>query len=572
MSILVGVIVMEEDKVVKLTPEDINEVYEQIKDENEEHQRVGCDLFEEKYKDIQAANELREMLGLKAKIVEPELIEPIVEPEPKPEPIKPATRRVDKGPLLHWPDSWPEAPLPPANATAFERLLYPRGLLGHCVQYIIDTSPLPDRRLAMAVSLSTCGKGTDRKIIGPSDNGTVLFNMVLAETGAGKQRGITCSRSLLTAMGLERCIVSSGLASIQAIEEIIEGIPTKGREIDANPNALVVIDEVGSWLSRILSKGQGGNISEIPFHLNILWGQSVEDGWIGTKKVGKEMKTFYSVAFSILGFSTENMFFSTLEDRLLTAGFINRMLVWNVGRGALKRVDPKYHWTQCPEWLVRALRRVTQLPAAPFNDPMKLSIPFTDGSGELHMRDFHRLKWGRGAKELWLAFDDYVRNMPVSGDRELWIRAADLTVRLATIQAFYRCSATVDVIDWEWAEALVRYSIRQMKDGIDKHLISKLEHADLANKVREYVKARWLANKGVDQLVPIGQVKKVLGRKVKDIRDLDNVISHVISTGDIIGISYDDAINQYGVRAGRPTIYLLWNKRGGKSPNISLDD
>jgi len=264
-------------------------------------------------------------------------------PEPKPTPAPEEEPRkaaiLDRGPTIRWPKEWPEPPSPPPSAQGYERLLYPPGLLGHAVQYIIDTAPLPDRKLALAVSLSTCAKGIDRKVLGPTDNSTVLFNQVIAETGAGKHHGISCSRSLLRAMGLERSIVASGLASVQAIEEIIEGI---GDKIDPNPNALVVVDEVGSWLSRILSRGQSGNVSEIPGILQTLWGQPMEDGWIGTKKVGKEMRTFFAVAFSIIGFSTEKMFFGALEDRLVSSGFVNRMLLWNVGRGALERVDPKY--------------------------------------------------------------------------------------------------------------------------------------------------------------------------------------------------------------------------------------
>jgi hypothetical protein len=88
----------------------------------------------------------------------------------------------------------------------------------------------------------------------------------------------------------------------------------------------VVIDEIGGWLARILSKGQSGNVNEIPSHLQTLWGLSVEGAWMGTKKLGKEMQSWYSVAFAINGFSTEKMFFKALKDKLLSSGFVNRML------------------------------------------------------------------------------------------------------------------------------------------------------------------------------------------------------------------------------------------------------
>src|SRR5262249_7191820 len=146
-----------------------------------------------------------------------------------------------------------------------------------------------------------------------------------------------------------KVIAASGLASVQAIEEIIEG---HGDKFETNPNVLVVIDEVGAWLSRISSKGQTGNVSEIPSHLQTLWGWPLEAGWTGTKKVGKEMKQVYGVAFSMLGFSTERAFFGALKKKEVASGFINRMLLWNVGRGWIgEQQDPKYHWMQCPKWL-----------------------------------------------------------------------------------------------------------------------------------------------------------------------------------------------------------------------------
>src|SRR5262249_34701532 len=51
--------------------------------------------------------------------------------------------QADKKPVIGWPQEWPEAPKASVGARAFERLLYPPGLLGHAVQYVVDTSALP---------------------------------------------------------------------------------------------------------------------------------------------------------------------------------------------------------------------------------------------------------------------------------------------------------------------------------------------------------------------------------------------------------------------------------------------
>jgi hypothetical protein len=74
---------------------------------------------------------------------------------------------------------WPNAPTPPADASAIERLTYPRGLLGHITQYIYDTDRLPDRVMALAGGLVTAHKALDRKVLGPGGIGLVLFLLLI---------------------------------------------------------------------------------------------------------------------------------------------------------------------------------------------------------------------------------------------------------------------------------------------------------------------------------------------------------------------------------------------------------
>jgi hypothetical protein len=124
-------------------------------------------------------------------------------------------------------------------------LLYQVGLLGHVVQYIIDTAALPDRKMAMAAALSACAKALDRKVVGPTGNSTILFTLVIAETGSGKQHCLNCIRTLLRAMAVEEAYAASGIASIQSVEEILQGKKVE----NGKPSALVVVDEYGSFLS-----------------------------------------------------------------------------------------------------------------------------------------------------------------------------------------------------------------------------------------------------------------------------------------------------------------------------------
>jgi hypothetical protein len=221
-------------------------------------------------------------------------------------------------------EKWPEAPLPPPGATELERLAYPRGLLGHVVQYIVDTDRLPDRQMALAGAMVACHKALERKILGPGEISVILFLALLAETGAGKNHILNCIRILLRAMGVENAIAGTGIASKQSIDEILEGPP--GKPQLGQPSALITIDEYGSFLTRISSKGMTGNISEIPAKLQTLWGWHPQAEYLGDIKVGKaeERVPVYGPAFSIFGVSTDRSFFRALKEKQVSGGFVNR--------------------------------------------------------------------------------------------------------------------------------------------------------------------------------------------------------------------------------------------------------
>jgi hypothetical protein len=353
------------------------------------------------------------------------------------------------------------------------RLTYPKGLLGHVVQYVEDTARLPDRWISLATALSACAKSMDRKFLGPDENSTVLWLMLIAETGAGKQHGLNCIRTVLKATVSERSLVASGLGSVQGIEEIIEGTKT----IDPQPNPLVVIDEVGAWLKRISSKGQTGNVSEIPGSLQGLWGFPPAGEWVGSKTKGKEMTVVYGPAFSIYGVSTEEKFVRALTGEQISNGFVNRMILFDVGRGAEEVVDPKYSWMMFPEWLAKALREVVG-PPAPDSGPLVLK------DGAFVARDFRRVGWGDGVRERHRKYENSMRAIPSLEERELWIRAPENALRVAEVHAVFRGSMTVEHEDLDWGIAIIEQSMRWLMRALRKHRTDDLEQIDLVEKVR----------------------------------------------------------------------------------------
>jgi hypothetical protein len=437
---------------------------------------------------------------------------------------------------------WPDAPSVPEDASELNRLTYPPGLVGHAVQYMVDTARLPDRWMALGTAMPVLAKGIDRKVIGPTGCSNVSYNAILAATGAGKQHQLNCGQILLRAMGVDECYRAGGIASVQSIEQLIEGGWAGVRELPPCPNALLIIDEFGAWLVRITARGQGGNISEIPGLLNSLWAWPPENvAWKGSLKVGKEVKGIYCPAFTFIGFSTAEKFFAALKRSDAAAGFMNRLSIWNAGRGWQGELqNPAYPWTSVPKWFGEALKKLTNLEAAPLDEPM------LKDDGFLLRRDFHRLRWGDGAEAIYREFEKGARLNADEEEREIWARAAEIATRNATVIAFFRGSETVDVEDFKWAVAVVVASTNQLQQGFKEYSKEDLDQADLVKRLREQFKRKIRLTRG--------QIRKHLERSTNDYRKIEWTIKHLEESGDI---ALDNNDGRFETR-GRHTDTWRW--------------
>ena len=454
--------------------------------------------------------------------------------EPEREAAKATPSRIEKSK----PSEWPEAPLPPPNATALERLTYPRGLLGHVVQYMDDTNDLPDRWMALAGALSVCGKALDRKVLGPRQNSVVLFILILAESGAGKNHLLNCNKTILKAVGLYDSFIGTGIASTQSIEQVLEGMGGEDDE-KAKPSVLVEIDEYGSFLSRISSRGQTGNVLEIPAILCSLWVHSPQASWKGSIKMNKKMVEVHGPAFSIFGVSTEPAFYKALKSKQVSGGFVSRHLMINAGRGAERMVEPKYSWVSCPKWLRKALKDVAGKPA-PFDNS-----PLMNDLNEM-VWDFRRIGWATPeVKDRWYNYDYKNRSRPSGEERDVWIRAAEQALRIATIVAVFRGSDVVDLEDLEWAIGVAEHSTTMIIEGLHTHSSEDMEQVELIRIVRAGLRQKKTMTKSV--------LFRLCENKTDDQRKIWRAINHLVILGEAIEVE--------PAHVGRPTEgKWQWNK------------
>jgi hypothetical protein len=423
-------------------------------------------------------------------------------------------------------DVFRPAPLPPETATKLEALTYPRGLVGHVMEYMLDTNALPDRWMALAGALSVCGKCLDRKVLGPRENSIVLFILILAESGAGKNHILNCIKTILEAVGLIDNFIGTGIASMQSVEQVLEGMAGE----NAKPSVLVEIDEYGSFLNRISTKSQSGNVSEIPAILCSLWGHSPQAMWKGSIKMHKKMVEVHGPAFGLFGTSTEPVLYKALKSRQISGGFVSRHLIINAGRGPDWMVDPKYSWVSCPTWLRKALREVAGPPAPLNNHPL---ISRTRGV----IWDFRRIGWGPGAKDRWFNYDHSIRSKPSGEERDVWIRVPEMALRIATIVAVFRGSWEVDLVDLEWAIGVAEHSATKIIEGLEAHSSEDLEQVELIRIVRTKLEQKKTLTKSV--------LFKICENKTNDQRKIWAAINHLVILGEAIEIEPS--------HVGRPT-------------------
>jgi hypothetical protein len=284
-----------------------------------------------------------------------------------------------------------------------------------------------------------------------------------------------------------------------------------------------------------MSKSQTGNVAEIPATLQTLWGWSPQIEWQGSMKVGKQHIVVYGPAFSIFGTSTPKTFFTSLKSKQVSSGFVNRHLLFNVGRGAEELADEERDMFSIPDWLAEALKEVAGEVAPLDNRPLKNGLHI--------VRDWRRIGWGEGARVKWRGYWGRLRKLPTEEKREIWARCAEMALRMATIVAVYRGSDLVEVEDLDWSIALAEHSTTQIEAGVDKHMLETLERADLIDHVRRV----WSERKRMT----LGQVMKACERKTDDRRKVLDVIQTLIDGGEIAELA-----SEYG--PGRPTSSWLW--------------
>jgi hypothetical protein len=347
------------------------------------------------------------------------------------------------------------------------------GLLGELADYITASAMYPSTKWAVATGLVVMGTMISQRIAGPSGprgTGTHLYIACIGPTGSGKEHIRQSGKHLLSAArGGSRLIGPGRFKSGAGIVNYLRDLASE----QGGAVACSFIDELGAMFSLMADPKTSPHVRDANEVLRELWGLSF-GRYDSPAGAADKSKPILCPALSLIGMTTPRELYQACRSRDISNGFLNRFLFVE------ERVMPPY-----------------QRIVASASDEIPKSI--RDGLSKLYqpvsLLDWNgaptlRLAWGRGAEEVYDAVRDEIANEPDDRKRELFIRTAEKTVRVASVVAAGRFSREVSRGDMEWSRDWVLASDETLLAGVNDYMEEeKFKLADLYREVLRRIKS-----------------------------------------------------------------------------------
>jgi hypothetical protein len=207
-----------------------------------------------------------------------------------------------------------------------DELLRVPGFIGEVMQYTLDTAPYPEPVLAFAGAIALQGFLAGRKVRDAMDNRTNLYVLSLANSGVGKDHARKVNARILLEAGL-----ADGLGTSFASGEGIED------RLFVQPATLFQVDEIDGLLLRV-SQARDARHEQIVSMLLQMY-SSASTVYVMRAKAGHERTVIDQPCLCLFGTAVPWHFYEALSARLLTNGFLARLLILECRRRGSGRDD-----------------------------------------------------------------------------------------------------------------------------------------------------------------------------------------------------------------------------------------
>lgn len=366
------------------------------------------------------------------------------------------------------------------------------GLLGGIVDYIVASARKPQPTLALGAALAILGTAAGRRYAGPTESGTHLYLFLSGASGVGKEHPLDMMSRILQAADMGQHVGPSEFMSFQAAFTALQ----------RQPLLCCPMDEIGTFFGRCSRRGAAGNEAALTGVLRTAWGKSfaamASPGW-ATRDVG----TIYAPALTILGASTPDELFKSLETGAIESGFLNRWLLFPTFDRPEAR-SPAADKFAVPQQIVDGLKAIYNV-----GGPIAQATMHT-GRCDAPMV---KVEWEGGEDgPLAREFYAWAATLDEQSDNEsLFARCAEQTIRVATIRAI-GSDATAPVVDrqcFDWAREIVLWSTRAMVSHSADFMAENQTQADRARVLRAIKKAGTISHRDLTRKLTIFKAREL---------------------------------------------------------------
>jgi hypothetical protein len=402
--------------------------------------------------------------------------------------------------------------------TKLENLTHCDGLLGDLVDWIDDTSRIPNRIFAMGSAISVVGTLLGRKVAGPTESGTHLYILGLMDTAGGKAHGMNQGKNLLHAAGAADLIGPGRFTTGPAISNHLE----------ERPLSLSFQDEFGSFIKRI-TKSDDGWQREAATMLRELWGLPFQR-YDGMRWANKKPEPIHAPAYSIFGVSTPEQFYSALQHEDLENGLLNRFLVLSCSNEEfVDERDPLVSPRKVPEQIAERLKKLHHWRSD--MSPVDVRRKEYEAEPDVH-------GWASDdVKKIYVKWRTAIRRR-IHKDKSLGVflgRTTEIAIRLATIHAAARKPGDYDFVvteaDIRWGMALAETCGDMLAiEAGGKMVEETLDHGAAVNKVIQVVTEHG----------PIQRSKLLqkVQKQIKD-KDLEPILKILHQSEEVLGERFE---------------------------------
>jgi hypothetical protein len=382
------------------------------------------------------------------------------------------------------------------------------GAVGQFIDWVEQSAIYPSRRLALGAALATVGTLISHRVMGPTGGGTHLYIVELAATGEGKGAPMKAATTALESIGAGHLI---GPGDFRSSVGLIHALKVK-------PVFLSLMDEYGDFLQRIAHPSAGNYETDTINVIKQVFALSYSAYHSPVAAHEKSVRIF-APALSIVGFSTIEQFYTALQDKQISGGFLNRHLIIDAQQHT--EFNPSF----TPVWkLPPALRQAfgaLYRPREAVKDLLKLE---PDEISDIVATTFEpeiMMTWGPDAEAQFIELAQSIKKESDLLRRNLFIRVAEITVRTASIIAFGRRSQSVDALDMALAKALVLESTETLYAGVRKYTRDLQDFAGLCQRVEDMLKA------SPGKTVTMRDIKRKFTTQIKRGTDIEQVMQHL---------------------------------------------